>query len=77
MPPPTPATTPRGTLAGTNGNLSVDPRFVAANDDGDGLNNGFALALRSPLLDAGDPGLTDPDGSRSDVGAYGGAAGGW
>ena len=57
--------------------MSVDPRFVAASDDGDGLNDDFGLALQSPLLDAGDPGLTDPDGSRSDVGAYGGAAGGW
>ena len=50
---------------------------MAAIDNGDGLNNGFALALRSPLLDAGDPGLTDPDGSRSDGGLHGGAAGGW
>jgi len=32
----------------------------------------------SPLIDAGDPTILDPDGSRSDIGIYGGpAAGGW
>lgn len=28
--------------------------------------------ITSPLLDAGDPAIEDPDGSRSDIGAYGG-----
>ncbi len=31
------------------------------------------LAATSPLIDAGDPGLSDPDGSRADIGAYGGS----
>jgi len=36
------------------------------------------LTLESPLVDRGDPGLVDPDGTRSDMGAYGGpGAGGW
>ncbi len=30
------------------------------------------LALDSPLIDAGDPAVLDPDGSRSDIGIYGG-----
>jgi len=35
------------------------------------------LRADSPLRDAGSPDLSDPDGSRSDVGAYGGPAGAW
>ena len=31
-----------------------------------------ALGLHSPAIDSGDPALLDPDGSRSDRGAYGG-----
>jgi hypothetical protein len=32
----------------------------------------FRPAAGSPLIDAGDPAFTDPDGSRSDIGAFGG-----
>jgi len=36
------------------------------------------LSLSSPLVDAGNPALLDPDGSPSDMGGYGGpGAGGW
>ncbi len=35
------------------------------------------LASGSALVDAGDPGLSDEDGSTSDVGAYGGPNGAW
>ncbi len=49
---------------GKGGNLSVDPRFVSEFD--------FHLRPDSPLIDAGDPNIFDPDGSRSDMGAYGG-----
>jgi len=31
----------------------------------------------SPLIDGGDPAETDADGTRADIGAYGGAWGGW
>ncbi len=48
---------------GTDGNVSVDPVLLG----------GGQLDASSPLLDAGDPSLTDPDGSRSDIGAFGGA----
>jgi len=52
------------------GGLSVAPGFeaYAAGD----CDSDLRLDAASPLVDAGDPELTDPDGSRSDVGAYGG-----
>lgn len=51
-------------LTGIAGNLSVDPRFMGQMD--------FRLRPDSPCRDAGDPGLLDRDGSRSDMGRYGG-----
>jgi hypothetical protein len=54
---------------GTFGNITVDPAFLDA---------AFHLEGSSPLIDAGDPTLLDPDGSPSDMGAFGGAgAGNW
>jgi hypothetical protein len=50
-----------------NGNLNVDPKFVDTND--------FVLPADSPLIDKGNPLLTDPDGSPSDIGLYGGPKG--
>jgi hypothetical protein len=47
-------------LTGINGNISVDPRY-----SGDGS---FSLTAGSPLIDAGNPLITDTDGSRSDIG---------
>jgi hypothetical protein len=47
-----------------NGNISVDPGFV---DDEE-----FFLSEDSPLINSGNPLLTDPDGTRSDIGLYGG-----
>ena len=53
--------TPDGT------NMSVDPLFV----DQPGAD--YHLALYSPAIDAGDPvGGNDPDGSRAEIGAFGG-----
>ncbi len=49
---------------GRYGNISIDPQFRDSLD--------FRLELGSPLRDAGDPYYTDPDGSRSDMGAFGG-----
>ncbi len=47
------------------GNLSVDPLFLSDTD--------FHLQAGSPAIDAGDPnGLKDLDGTRADMGAYGG-----
>ncbi len=52
--------------------LDLDPllsRYVA----GSSVDRQILVPLRdSPLLDAGDPALLDPDGSRADIGAWGG-----
>jgi hypothetical protein len=49
-------------------NLFVDPRFV------DALDGDFHPDTGSPLVDAGDPAAAynDRDGSRNDLGLYGG-----
>jgi len=53
-----------------NGAVLADPafhRYVPGDCD-----SVLWLAAGSPARDAGDPGRLDPDGSRSDIGAYGG-----
>lgn len=56
---------------GTNGNIAVDPLFVALKGR---KASGWDLHLQpgSLLIDAGDPALLDPDGTISDIGLYGG-----
>lgn len=54
-------------------NLSVDPMLV--NDDPTQGELDFHLQMFSPLIDAGDPNITDLDGTRSDIGLYGGPFG--
>jgi hypothetical protein len=49
-------------------NISADPMFV--NDTSD-----YHLQEFSPLIDSGDPNINDKDGSRSDIGLYGGPFG--
>jgi hypothetical protein len=49
------------------GNIFCDPMHVSKYD--------VHLQAFSPLIDAGDPGILDVDGSRSDIGAYGGPYG--
>ena len=49
---------------GVDGNIDEDPDFDSSGD--------YTLDASSPCIDAGDPSLRDPDGSRSDMGAYGG-----
>ena len=39
---------------------------------GDGCGGAMFPSATSPLIDAGDPDIEDPDGSRSDIGAFGG-----
>jgi predicted outer membrane repeat protein len=46
------------------GNIDADPLFVGPQRED------FILRWRSPCIDAGDPFLTDPDGTRSDIGAF-------
>jgi hypothetical protein len=54
-------------------NLSVNPMVI----NEDTVNNGpdFHLQAYSPLIDRGDPNILDKDGSRSDIGLYGGPFG--
>jgi predicted outer membrane repeat protein len=63
-------------LTSSLGSFVADPRLVAYTN-GDGC---AALAgdlwpdyPGSPLIDAGDPAILDPDGTRADIGTYGGA----
>ncbi|MBK7378270.1 MAG: hypothetical protein IPJ03_04600 [Ignavibacteriales bacterium] len=54
-------------------NLKVDPMVM--NDDSTKGDLDFHLQMFSPLIDAGDPNILDVDGTRSDIGLYGGPYG--
>ncbi|MFN3693587.1 MAG: hypothetical protein ACK4UV_01150 [Ignavibacterium sp.] len=54
-------------------NTTVDPMIV--NDDTTQGELDFHLQKFSPLIDAGDPAILDLDGTRSDIGLYGGPFG--
>ncbi len=57
-------------------NVTVEPGFLAYDEEGKPAD--LHLALSSPLIDAGDPDVSDPDGTVSDIGIYGGPdGGGW
>ncbi len=62
-----------GTVNWLDGNIDEDPLFV------DPLNGDYHLQYASPCIDAGnpDPQYNDPDGTRNDMGAYGGPGGDW
>jgi len=65
-----------GDETGESGNLSEDP--LHADRSAESVNDwDLHLSAESPLVDAGDPSIEDADGSRSDLGAYGGSEGGW
>ena len=61
---------------GTDGNVSVDPGFTAFVEN-DVDDDDLTLASGSALIDAGNPAVTDADGSGCDVGGYGGPSGSW
>ncbi len=58
-------------------NQKANPGFVAYTADGNPAADDLHLGEGSPATDAGDPVLIDADGSRSDIGAYGGELGDW
>jgi hypothetical protein len=65
---------------GTNGNISVEPIFTAVADDEHWANDDWHLDPdHSPMVDAGDPSpaFDDADGTRNDIGAYGGPGSDW
>ena len=60
----------QGGWTGT-GNINANPLFIGSGD--------FHLQPGSPCIDAGNPApqYNDPDGTRNDMGAYGGPGGDW
>ena len=52
------------------GRLVADPEFEDLAEAG--CEQTFRVAITSPAVDAGDPEILDWDGTRSDIGAYGG-----
>jgi len=61
----------------SDGNLAVDPDWLDVSSSS-WADWDLHLATTSPLIGAGDPTSTDPDGSTADMGAYGGPdAGSW
>ena len=58
-----------GDPVGEDGNMAGDPDFV------DPAGGDFRLGTDSACIDAGDPGISDVDGSRADMGAHGGPYG--
>lgn len=55
------------------GNVSVDPLFTTYSLDGNFSNDSYVLKTASTLINAGAPAISDTDGTRSDIGLYGGA----
>lgn len=52
------------------GCISANPQYVNPGTD-------FHLSSGSPCINSGDPAIDDEDGSRSDMGAYGGPGSDW
>jgi parallel beta-helix repeat protein len=66
-------------LTGTDGNLSVNPQLAFASANLDWDDDVLTLQPGSVCRDAGTPeaAANDVDGSRNDMGAYGGPEGAW
>lgn len=54
------------------GQITKDPQYTGYSDDGSATNNLLFLASASKCRDSGDPAIKDTDGSRSDMGSFGG-----
>jgi len=65
--------------AQADGNILGNPLFTAFSQDGDPLNDDLTLGSGSPCINAGTPDASanDVDGSRADIGAFGGPLGDW
>ena len=64
---------------GSDGNISEDPEFTDVSDDSTWTNDQWTLSATSPAVDAGNPSATynDVDGTRNDMGAFGGPESDW
>jgi MYXO-CTERM domain-containing protein len=63
------------TLDSTNYTDDGSPQLVSWSKDNNCANDSlWPTPIDSPLLDIGDGSVLDPDGTRSDIGAYGGSA---
>jgi hypothetical protein len=64
---------------GARGNISVAPNFSSITTDGNFSNDNWHLGATSTLDDVGNPAAAynDMDGSRNDIGCYGGPGGSW
>ena len=60
---------------GSNGNIAVNPLFVAYSADLSPLRWDLHPGTGSPLINAGDSSVSDADGTRADIGFYGGLYG--
>jgi len=67
-----------GTFSAGPRDISEDPSFINAHCSSESPSD-FTLSGSSPAIDAGDPdsAFNDVDGSRNDMGAYGGSGGLW
>ncbi|MEZ4239160.1 MAG: MopE-related protein [Myxococcota bacterium] len=59
-------------ITATDVATGADPLLTSWTPDGTCAGDVLWPVYGSPLVDAGDPAVADPDGSRSDIGAYGG-----
>jgi hypothetical protein len=62
---------------GTSGNIAVSPGYTFYSSAVSASLWDLTLAPGSALIDAGSPSVLDVDGTRSDIGAYGGPGGAW
>ncbi|MFT7519162.1 MAG: hypothetical protein ACI9MC_001302 [Kiritimatiellia bacterium] len=58
-------------LTGSN-LVDLDPKINTYSPNGDCGDDDYHLLANSPLIDAGDPTVLDPDETTSDIGAFGG-----
>lgn len=69
----------QGAASISTGDIESDPLFVSFIDNENLFDDDFHLTFGSPAIDAGNPATVynDLDGSRNDMGAYGGPYGNW
>jgi hypothetical protein len=64
-----------GTAVLGDSNITADPMFIKDTIPNSQLDFDYHLQAYSPAIDKGDPSIKDVDGSRSDIGMFGGPLG--